>query len=107
MSEGLFDSGAQNERTRLAWQRTLLSGLACSVLVARLLAAVSVTLAIAIGLAAVLSTAVLSLVAVKRYAGNEVALRAHEPVSDARAHLLVTALVVLTALGSLTYVLLG
>lgn len=94
----------QNERTRLAWQRTTLSGLACSLLVARFLATTSLTLAIAVGLAAVLSSATLGWFSTKRYAENHLALHSGGRVAGPRAQLVVTALVVVTALGGLGYV---
>jgi hypothetical protein len=59
MTTAPWDPGLQNERTGLAWQRTMLSGLTCGVLVARVLAEVSVGLAILTGLLALLSTAAL------------------------------------------------
>lgn len=98
-----WDPGAQNERTRLAWQRTTLSGLTCSLLVSRLLAPDSVTLAIAVGLAAVLSSATLGWFSTKRYADNHAALHSAGVLHGARSHLVVTALVVVTAVGALLY----
>lgn len=99
-----WDSGLQNERTRLAWQRTTLSGLTCSLLVARLLAPTSLVLAIAVGLAAVLSSAALGWFTSKRYAENHLALHRSTPLEATRAQLVVTALVLVTAAGALVYV---
>jgi uncharacterized membrane protein YidH (DUF202 family) len=99
-----WDSGLQNERTRLAWQRTSLSGLVCSLLVARLLAPISLPLAVLVGLAAVLSTAALSWFSINRYAGVHDALHRNRPIGDGRSHLAVTALVLITAVGSIAYV---
>lgn len=106
MSDPLWDIGAQNERTRLSWQRTALSGLACSLLVARLLATVSIPVAVLIGAAAVLSTAALAILSSQRYADNQAALHARRPTADGRAPLIVTTLMALTAVASLMYVLL-
>lgn len=99
-----WDAGLQNERTRLAWQRTTLSGLTCSLLVSRLLAPRSVVLAIAVGLAAVVSSAALGWLSTRRYADTHVALHGHGVLHGARSHLVVTALVVVTALAALVYV---
>ncbi len=99
-----WDPGLQNERTRLAWQRTTLSGLTCSLLVARLLAEVSLALAVAIGLAAVMSSAALGVFSSQRYVANHVALHARGLTAGARSQLVVTALVVITAVGACCYV---
>ena len=56
MTQAPWDPGLQNERTGLAWQRTMLAGLVCSLLVARLLAEVWLPLAVLVGLAALLGT---------------------------------------------------
>ena len=58
-----WDLGLQSERTALAWHRTLLSGLACSLVVARLVALVSWPAAVVTGLVAVATTAILAVLA--------------------------------------------
>jgi len=100
-----WDPGLQNERTGLAWQRTMLSGLTCGLLVARMLAEVSVALAILTGLLALLSTAALGWLALHRFRGNARALHAKRPLGDARPQLLISGLVILTALGALLFAL--
>jgi len=103
---GPWDPGLQIERTGLAWQRTLLSGLACALVVARLLALASWTAAAATGVLAVACTAALGALARQRFRRNEDALRQHTPLADGRAPLLLTTLVVLTALAACGFVLL-
>ena len=101
-----WDSGLQNERTGLAWQRTMLAGLTCSVLVARLLAEISVVLAVVTGLVALLTTAGLGWMAVSRFRRNSHALHAADrPIGDARPQLLISLVVTLTALGALLFAL--
>jgi uncharacterized membrane protein YidH (DUF202 family) len=104
MTEGPWDAGLQNERTGLAWQRTLLSGLTCSLLVARLLATVSLNLALALGLLALLCTAGLGALAVHRFRRQGVALLSGQPLEDGRSHALLAALTIGTALGALLYI---
>jgi uncharacterized membrane protein YidH (DUF202 family) len=99
-----WDPGMQNERTRLAWQRTTLSGLTCSLLVARLLVEWSLVLAIAVGLAAVLSSAALGWFASRRYVDNQLALYGHGVLGTGRSHIVLTGLVAVTAVGGACYV---
>jgi uncharacterized membrane protein YidH (DUF202 family) len=98
-----WDAGLQNERTGLAWQRTMLAGLTCGLLVARLLAGISVVVAVLIGLAALLTTAVLGWMALSRFRFHSHALHAQLPLGDARPQLLVTVVVTTTALGALLF----
>jgi uncharacterized membrane protein YidH (DUF202 family) len=98
-----WDPGLQNERTGLAWQRTMLAGLTCGLLVARLLASLSVVLAVAVGVAALLVTAALGWLAILRFRTANVALHAEQPLGDGRAPLLITGLMLVTALGALLY----
>jgi uncharacterized membrane protein YidH (DUF202 family) len=99
-----WDPGLQNERTGLAWQRTMLAGLTCSVLVARLLASVSVLLSVIIGLLALLCTAGLGYVAIRRFRLNNAAVHREEALGDGKVNALTCLLVVLTAIGGLLYI---
>jgi len=101
-----WDVGLQNERTGLAWQRTALAGLACGLLVARLLAGVSLTLAILTGVFALGAAAAFGWVALRRFRLNVRALAAGRHLDDARPAALATALLGLTALAAVGYVLL-
>jgi len=112
MSEGCApgprpDRGLQNERTALAWQRTVLSGMACALVAARLLALVSWPWALVTGAAAVGCSAALAAMGRRRFRSNSRALVAHTPLADARAPLLVTLLVVLAGLSAALFVLAG
>ena len=104
MTLGPWDSGLQNERTGLAWQRTMLAGLTCGLLVARLLASISLTVAIIIGLLALLCTAGLGYVAIRRFRLNSMAIDREEALGDGKANALISILVVTTALGGLLYI---
>lgn len=102
-----WDVGLQNERTGLAWQRTMLSGLACGLLVARLLAGVSLTLAILAGVLALGAAAAFGWVALRRFRLNARALARGTPLDDARPTALAAVLLALTALAGVGYVLLA
>ena len=99
-----WDPGLQNERTGLAWQRTMLAGLTCSLLVARLLVSISIILSVGIGLVALLCTAGLGYVAIRRFRLNTLAIHREEALGDGKANALLSLLVVLTALAALLYV---
>jgi uncharacterized membrane protein YidH (DUF202 family) len=103
MTQAPWDPGLQNERTGLAWQRTMLAGLVCSLLVARLLAEVWLPLAVVVGLASLLGTAALGGMAIHRFRRNADALPAQRPVGDGRLQALISAVVALTAVGALVF----
>jgi uncharacterized membrane protein YidH (DUF202 family) len=101
---GPWDPGLQNERTGLAWQRTMLSGLTCSLLMARLLAGVSIPLAVVTGLVALACTAGLGWIAVLRFRRNTADLYAGRPVGGGLPQLLLIVVLLATAGGALVYV---
>ena len=104
---GPWDLGLQNERTGLAWQRTMLAGLVCSLLVARLLADVLLPLAVVTGLASLLGTAGLGWIAIRRFRRNDDALHARRPIGDGRLPALISVVVALTAVGALVFAVLA
>ena len=99
-----WDPGLQNERTGLAWQRTMLAGLTCSLLVARLLAEISILLSVVLGLVALLCTAGLGWMAIRRFRLNNLAIHREEALGDGKANAVLSMLVVMTAVGALLYV---
>jgi uncharacterized membrane protein YidH (DUF202 family) len=99
-----WDPGLQNERTGLAWQRTMLAGLTCSLLVARLLAQISIFLSVILGLVALLCTAGLGWMAIRRFRLNNLAIHREEALGDGKANAVLSMLVVMTAAGALLYV---
>ena len=98
------DDGLQNERTRLAWSRTVLSGLACGLVVARLLATVSLTLALLTGILALGAATSIGGVSLRRFRRHGHALTAGRPVGDGRAPALAVVLLSGTAVAALGYV---
>ena len=92
------------ERTRLAWQRTVLAGLVCLLGVLRLLAEVSVPLVVAVGLTVLLG-AVFGVGATIRGA-----VRGRELTTDTgvgRNAAMLTGLVSVACVGGIAYVLLA
>jgi uncharacterized membrane protein YidH (DUF202 family) len=104
MTFGPWDPGLQNERTGLAWQRTMLAGLTCGLLVSRLLASISLIFAVIMGLLALLCTAGLGYIAIRRFRLNSMAVHREEALGDGKLNALISMLVVITALAALLYI---
>lgn len=102
-----WDPGLQNERTGLAWQRTLLSGLACALLVGRLLVGVWLPGAVVTSVLALGGTAALGWLALGRFRSNGTALATGAQLADGRAPALVAGVVLATAVAAGAFVLLG
>ena len=102
MTEPPPDRGLQAERTRLAWQRTTLAGLAAVLVALRLLVAVSPATAAVLGGGAGLALAAIGWSTLQRRTARRVAPPAAE---DGQRLLLPAALVVTASLTALAYVL--
>jgi uncharacterized membrane protein YidH (DUF202 family) len=102
-----WDPGLQNERTELAWQRTLLSGLAWGLLVARLLADVSLALAILTGVLATGTSATFAWTAMRRFRRDARALDVGGTLGDGRPCALAALLLLVTGAGAAVFVLFG
>lgn len=101
MSTGLFDPGLQPERTRLAWQRTLLSIAVGCVVSMRTLPSIWGPGAFVVGAVGVLGLAVVGWTVRRRIGKVDDALGAGEPLPDGAPFMLVTVLVAGLALGAL------
>lgn len=92
------------ERTRLAWQRTVLAGVVCLLVALRLLAEVSVPLVVAIGLATLLGIMFLVATAIRRRVRGRVM---DTDTAIGRNAALLTALVSAACVAGIAYVLLA
>jgi uncharacterized membrane protein YidH (DUF202 family) len=92
------------ERTRLAWQRTVLAGLVCLLGVLRLLAEVSVPLVAAVGLALLLGAVALVTATIRGAVRGRVLFT---DTAVGRNAALLTALVSVACVGGIVYVLMA
>lgn len=97
--------GVAGERTQLAWQRTTLSGLTCSLVVARLIFPMSMIIAIVVALLAVTTTLVLGWLASRPYLTSVRTRETSHALRDGRQHFAITVLLIITGLGALAFIL--
>lgn len=105
--ENLYDVGAQNERTSLAWTRTGLSMLLGVVLAVRLTADGLGMVAALFAVAAVPAVVGLLVLASSRYRTAHLALHAGTPLPSGRLPALAAAVVCLLGLLEIAYALAG
>lgn len=96
----VWDRGLQNERTRLAWQRTVLALVGCGLVVARLVALHWWPAGVALALLAALAGLWLGRRVTLRYRRNQGALWRRSPLADGRAQAGVLALLLLVGVGA-------
>ena len=98
-----WDPGGQPERTRLAWQRTALSGLACSLVVSKLVGRHSAALGFVLAGLAILTTVAMLVFSRIRYQRANAALFAEEQLPDARINAATVVLIAITGVGGVFY----
>lgn len=81
---GIWDAGLQPERTKLAWQRTVLSVLACSLVVSRLVALDHLAAGVGCALASILLAGLAGRRTTTRYRRTAGALRGNHALPDGR-----------------------
>lgn len=101
----LWDPGLQNERTKLSWQRTLLSMLACALVVARLVGTYSWQWGLLVAALASAGALWASYRVRTRYRRSQVALYDDRALPDGLANAALTAGVLVVGAAAMAYVL--
>ena len=91
----IWDEGLQNERTSLAWTRSILSCFGCALLLARLAANTSWILGASLAFAALALALAAVQVSARRYRKAASALSAGQPLPDGTLPAIIVALVLL------------
>ena len=101
----IWDRGVQNERTSLAWTRSILSCFGCALLLARLAANTSWIIGAVIALAALALALAAVRVSARRYRQAASALSADEPLPDGTLPAIIVALVLLIGGAAVVFIL--
>ena len=101
----IWDEGVQNERTSLAWTRSILSCFGCALLLARLAGNTSWILGAVIALVAVALALAAVGVSARRYRQAAGALSAREPLPDGTLPAIIVALVVFIGVAAVGFIL--
>jgi uncharacterized membrane protein YidH (DUF202 family) len=104
---GPWDPGLQNERTALAWRRTVASAYGAHLVMGRLLLDRAPVLAVALAVSSTVLVAVLGILAGHRYRLSGARLHRGEDLPDAKLFLLATALTVVVGSTGLATVVLS
>jgi uncharacterized membrane protein YidH (DUF202 family) len=104
---GPWDPGLQNERTALAWRRTIVSAYGASLLIGRLLLDRAPVLAVVLAAVSTLLVAAVGARASLRYRVADARLRSSEALPDAKLYVVTAVLVTLVGLMALATVVLG
>ena len=100
----VWDPGVQNERTSLAWTRSILSCFGCALLLARLAADTSWIVGAVIALAALALALAAVRVSARRYRQAASALAAGQPLPDGTLPAVIVALVVLIGVAAVVFI---
>jgi putative membrane protein len=101
----IWDEGLQNERTSLAWTRSILSCFGCALLLARLAANTSWILGVGLAFAALALGLAAVRVSAHRYRQAASALSAGDPLPDGTLPVILVALVLLIGMAAAVLIL--
>lgn len=100
----IWDPGLQNERTKLSWQRTLLSTLACALVVARLVGTFAWQWGLLVAVIASAGGLWASFRVSRRYRTSQIALHEDHGLPDGLANVVLTVGVLVVGVAAMGYV---